>query len=80
MPDTINPKTLKERVLFYLDREITELESLCAPVDHEQMAKRGKRYAERRAADAEAALRNQKYADYLEALKWAREKLMEFVP
>jgi len=68
---------MKERALFYLDRRIGLLTPDDAQLDHEQMAAHGVSYAERQRAEVDLEKKRTKDQHELEALQWAREKLME---
>jgi len=68
---------LKERALFYMDRRISTLVGEDVHADHEQMASVGMSYAERQRAEASLEQKKEKDRNELEAMQWARDKLME---
>lgn len=70
-----NEEQLKERACFYIDRQIAALETEAA--DHEKMAKDGVPYSDRKRVEAAATEHAEKNKHELEAMQWARGKLME---
>jgi hypothetical protein len=66
---------LKERALFYIDRKLRTLEGVL--VDHEELAKKGASYTERRTVEERSEQELEKMQNEREAMQWARDKLME---
>ncbi len=66
---------MKERAILFIDRRIGELET--AQVDHEKMAEAAVPYTDRQRVEAAAEESIEKNKTELEALQWARGKLME---
>ena len=66
---------MKERAILFIDRRIGELET--AQVDHGKMAEAAVPYTDRQRVEAQAEESIEKNKTELEALQWARGKLME---
>lgn len=67
--------TLKDQAVFFIDRRISELTTTKA--SHEAMAEAGMPYEQRSRHLQAAEDQQQERATELQAMRWARDKLLE---